>query len=93
MTTHASSGSSRPRKLPASVPVGLLTQTGLGTTLLMFVSAIVDMITGDSFDADTRFLIASGIATAVATILARGYQAGKVYAAKYNIDLPDQPLR
>ncbi len=54
---------------------------------------VVDLIAGDSFDSDTRSLLALGIATAIATILARGYQAGKLIAAKYNIKLPDQPLR
>lgn len=82
-----------PEPSPLSVDVGLLTKTGLGTTLVMFVGALVDMIAGDNFDSDTRSLIAAGIATAVATILARGYQAGKLIAAKHNITLPDQPLR
>lgn len=90
MTTHVSSSRAGRKN---GVSVGLLTQTGLGTTLLMFLSALIDSIVGDAFDADTRFLIASGIATAVATILARGYQAGKLLAAQHGIDLPDQPLR
>jgi len=81
------------RPVPTKIEVGLLTKTGLGTTLLMFVSALVDLIAGDSFDSDTRSLLALGIATAIATILARGYQAGKLIAAKYHITLPDQPLR
>lgn len=99
MTTHIRSGGedvparSRSAALPNSVPVGLLTQTGLGTTLLMFVSAVIDLVGGDSFDADTRTLLSLGVATAIATILARGYQAGKLYAAKRGIDLPDKPLR
>jgi hypothetical protein len=84
---------SNPEPSPLTVDVGLLTKTGLGTTLLMFISAVVDVIAGDNFDSDTRSLIAAGIATAVATILARGYQAGKLIAAKHNISLPDQPLR
>jgi hypothetical protein len=86
-------GVTNPVPRPASIGVGLLTKTGLGTTLLMFVSAVVDLIAGDTFDADTRALLAAGVATAVATILARGYQAGQLIAAKHNITLPDQPLR
>jgi len=82
-----------PEPSPFKVDVGLLTKTGLGTSLLMFISALVDVIAGDNFDSDTRSLIAGGIATVVATILARGYQAGKLIAAKHNITLPDQPLR
>lgn len=82
-----------PEPSPARVDVGLLTKTGLGTTLLMFIGAVIDLIAGDTFDADTRALLAAGIATAVATILARGYQAGKLIAAKHDITLPDQPLR
>lgn len=82
-----------PEPSPMSVDVGLLTKTGLGTTLLMFVGALVDLVGGETFDSDTRTLIAAGIATTIATILARGYQAGKLIAAKHNITLPDQPLR
>lgn len=79
--------------VPTGVPVGLLTKTGLGTTLVMFIGAIVDLIAGDTFDADTRALLAAGIATAVATILSRGYQAGRLYAAQHGVELPNQPLR
>jgi hypothetical protein len=92
MTTHVSAPRTRSVS-PDGVPVGLLTQTGLGTSLLMFIGAIIDLIVGDTFDADTRSLLAAGIATAVATILARGYQAGQLYAKQHGIELPDQPLR
>lgn len=90
MTTYHDSTRSA---VPSSVPIGLLTQTGLGTTLVMFIGAVIDLIVGDTFDADTRSLLAAGIATAVATILARGYQAGKLYAAQHGVVLPDEPLR
>jgi len=94
MTTyHPPPGAVNPEPSPARVDVGLLTKTGLGTSLLMFVGMVVDLIVGDTFDADTRSLLAAGIATAVATILARGYQAGKLIAAKHNVTLPDEPLR
>lgn len=91
MSTHVSS--TRSSNLPDSVPVGLLTQTGLGTALLMAVLAVIDAISGDVIDSDTRLLIGTSVASVIATILARGYQAGKLYAAKHNINLPDQPLR
>jgi|tagenome__1003787_1003787.scaffolds.fasta_scaffold20845813_2 hypothetical protein len=90
MTTYHDSTRSA---VPSGVPIGLLTQTGLGTTLVMFIGAVIDLIVGDTFDADTRALLAAGIATAVATILARGYQAGKLYAAQHGVVLPDEPLR
>jgi hypothetical protein len=77
----------------ASVPVGLLTKTGLGTALLMAVLAVVDAVVGDTIDADTRLLIASAVASTIATVLARAYQAGKLLAAKHGVELPDQPLR
>lgn len=75
------------------VSVGLLTKTGLGITLMSFVGAIVDLAAGNTFDADTRTLITGGVASAIATILARGYQAGQKIAHQHGIDLPDQPLR
>jgi hypothetical protein len=94
MSTHVSSRSLdtvEPR--PSRVGVGLLTKSGFGTAILMAVLAAIDAVAGDSIDADTRFLIGSAVATIIATILARGYQAGKLIAAKHGIDLPDQPLR
>lgn len=91
MSTHVSA--TRRVDPPDRVSVGLLTQTGLGTSLVMFVSAIIDAIAGDVIDSDTRLLIAGGIATVIATIFARAYQAGKLIAARHGIDLPDQPLR
>ena len=94
MTTYQTPSSvANAEPSPARVDVGILTKTGLGTTLVMFVGALVDLIAGDTFDSDTRALLAAGIATAVATILARGYQAGQLIAAKHHITLPDQPLR
>ena len=94
MTTHARSQAlGDPEPSPQFVDVGLLTKTGLGTTLLMWVLSLVDAIAGETIDADTRMLIAAGVASAIGTILARGYQAGKLIAAKHNIDLPDRPLR
>lgn len=78
---------------PLKVDVGLLTKTGLGSALLLSVLAALDAIIGDNIDADTRLLIGSAVASTIATILSRGYQAGKLIAAKHNITLPDQPLR
>jgi len=72
-----------PRSNSNDVSVGLLTKTGLGMTLLMLVGALVDMVLGDSFDNDTRLLITAAVASAIATVLARAYQAGKLYAAQH----------
>lgn len=90
MSTHVSTTRG---EHPNRVSVGLLTQTGLGTSLAMFVSAIIDALAGGAIDSDTRLLIASGVATVIATIFARAYQAGKLIAARHGINLPDQPLR
>jgi len=91
MTTHVSSRDPEPS--PQFVDVGLLTKTGFGSALLMAVLAVVDAVAGETIDGDTRMLIGSAVASVVATILARGYQAGKLIAAKHHIDLPDRPLR
>ncbi len=93
MSTHITQKFDNPEPSPARVDVGLLTKTGMGTALLMAVLAGTDLVIGESFDEDTRMLLASGIASMIATILARGYQAGKLIAAKHGVDLPDQPLR
>jgi hypothetical protein len=94
MSTHVSSHSLdtvEPR--PSRVDVGLLTKSGFGTAILMAVLAVIDALAGESIDADTRFLIGSAVASVIATIFARGYQAGKLIATKHGVDLPDQPLR
>lgn len=94
MSTHINSHNlDNPEPSPSRVDVGLLTKTGFGTALVMAILALLDLVLGDSFDQDTRMLLASGIASVIATILARGYQAGKLIAAKHGVDLPDQPLR
>lgn len=94
MSTHiGAQGVDNPEPSPSRVDVGLLTKTGFGTALLMLVLAGIDAIAGDSIDADTRLLIATGVASMIATILGRAYQAGKLIAAKHGIDLPNQPLR
>jgi hypothetical protein len=79
--------------VPDRPSIGLLTKTGFGTAIVMAVLALIDAIVGDSIDADTRLLIATSVASVIATILARGYQAGQLIAAKYGVKLPDQPLR
>lgn len=89
MTTHVGSRSVAPKE----VPVGLLTKTGLGTALLMAVLAVIDSIAGNNIDSDTRLMIGTSVASIIATVLARAYQAGKLLAAEHGIDLPDQPLR
>jgi putative exporter of polyketide antibiotics len=93
MTTHVSARSvSNPEPSPSRVDVGLLTHTGIGATLLLWVGALVDAIAGSGLDSDTRTMIVSGAVTLVSVILSRGYQAGKLIAAKHGIDLPDDPL-
>ena len=64
MSTHISAVGTNPEPHPHRVDVGLLTKTGLGTALLMAILAVVDVIVGDTFDSDTRMLIASGVASA-----------------------------
>lgn len=95
MTTHVRAGGDiPPRSTLDSVPVRLGTQTGLGTALLMFILSGIDAIAGERIDADTRMLVALGVASVIATVLSRGYQAARLYAAqKTGINLPDQPLR
>ncbi len=82
-----------PEPSPSRVDVGLATKTGLGTALLMALLALIDAVAGEAIDGDTRLLIASAVASVIATVLSRGYQAGKLIAAKHGIELPDQPLR
>lgn len=79
-TTHVSA-------IPASVPVGLGTQAGFGAAILAAVLALIDAIAGDNIDSDTKFLIGAAVASTIATVLSRGYQAGKLYAARRGIDL------
>ncbi|MGG6498536.1 UNVERIFIED_CONTAM: hypothetical protein NY603_36975, partial [Bacteroidetes bacterium 56_B9] len=64
MTTHMGPPLTNPEPSPSKVDVGLLTQTGLGTALLMGVLALLDAIIGDNgIDADTRLLIGSAVAS------------------------------
>jgi hypothetical protein len=76
-----------------TVPVGLATQTGLGAALLAAVLAAIQAVAGGVIDGDTKFLIASAVVSLVATVVSRGYQAAKLYAAHYGVTLPDRPLR
>lgn len=92
MTTHVGSSVDNPEPSPSRVDVGLLTQTGLGSTVLLWIGALVDAIAGETVDADTRTLIISGVVALVGVILSRGYQAGKLIAAKHGVDLPSDPL-
>jgi hypothetical protein len=89
MTTHARTN----RVAEPSVSVGLLTKTGFGTALLSAVLAVIDAVAGDAIDSDTRLLIGTAVASIIATVLARAYQAGKLYASQHGVNLPDQPLR
>lgn len=90
MSTHIGT---QVETVPAKVSVGLATHTGLGTALLMALLAGIDAVAGEKIDDDTRMLLALGVASAIATVLSRGYQAAKLYAAQRGIDLPDRPLR
>jgi hypothetical protein len=92
MTTHVGSETTNLEPSPSKVDVGLLTKTGLGATVVMWLGALVDAIAGETVDADTRTLIVTGVIALVSVVLSRGYQAGKLIAAKHGVDLPVDPL-
>lgn len=73
--------------LPAEPRVGIATKTTLGAAVLAAVLALIDAVAGDTIDSDTKLLIGSSVALVIANALSRGYQAGKLYAAKRGIEL------
>jgi hypothetical protein len=92
MSTHVGSSVDNPEPSPSRVDVGLLTKTGLGATVVMWLGALVDAIAGETVDADTRTLIVTGVVALFGVIISRGYQAGQLIASKHGVDLPRDPL-
>jgi hypothetical protein len=64
-----------PQPPKGGVPFGPASKAGTAGTLVLLVAALLDAIVGDSIDADTRLLIAGGVATLITTVFGRMLQA------------------